>query len=228
MVTYCTVCMNNTRRNKDISYFNYPKDSNRMKWLNAVGREDLVLKIIDDNTRQRYRICEDHFERSNIFFAKNKTKKYLCDNAFPTLNLPSNDGAISSQLKSISAQENQDIQVIHKTEPCSSPDIFLNNTAISQDQISRSIKTEPDEQTNEHKAAQTASHLLADSPNKRKLTLELPEAKKHKTCALDSVTKEDFLKLCGKFLTKRMSQIIKRQLDVKTDHSVEIDMEYKL
>ncbi|CAH2215458.1 jg22719 [Pararge aegeria aegeria] len=75
----------------------YPKESTRRhEWLKAVGREDLLTKFVEAKKRLQYRICEDHFNKSCIKYSKNRTVKYLFDNAFPTLNLPKNDGACSS------------------------------------------------------------------------------------------------------------------------------------
>lgn len=73
----------------------------RHDWLKAVGREDVLLKLADDKKRQQYRISEDHFERNCIKFSKNGTVKYLFDYTFPTLKLTTNEGASSS-----STQEN--------------------------------------------------------------------------------------------------------------------------
>ncbi|CAB3262369.1 unnamed protein product [Arctia plantaginis] len=124
MVVYCTVCMNNNRKNKNISYFNYPKEYNRRyDWLKAVGREDLLPTLVDYKTRQQYRICEDHFERNCIKFSKNGTVKYLFDyafptlkllskesvqeNTFPTVNLPLNTSVNLNQFENVSVQEYQ-------------------------------------------------------------------------------------------------------------------------
>lgn len=71
----------------------------RNDWLKAVGREDLLLKLVDNKTRQQYRICEEHFERDCIKFSKNGTVKYLFDDAFPTLKLPSNEGSTSTSIQ---------------------------------------------------------------------------------------------------------------------------------
>ncbi|CAH2104760.1 unnamed protein product [Euphydryas editha] len=193
----------------------------RNEWLKVVGREDLLTKLVHDKKRLQYRICEDHFNKSCIKYSKNGTKKYLFDNAFPTLNLPTNDGACSSsnQCEYVFIQENQNIQVIPTTEVSSSSNNPLNKIDQTRDQTSCNIQTDPYKEPCENRSAQTALYLSADTPRKRKLLLELREAKKRKTYNLDSVTKEHFLKLCDKFLTKGMSQIIKWQVDVKTGYS---------
>lgn len=133
--------------------------------------------------------------------------------------MPSNDGASSSQCGTEPTQENLNIQTVPIAEQSSSSNIFSNKIVVLEDQTSRGMQTEPDKQTTGNKAAQTALHLSADTPRKRKLSLELREAKKPKACDLDSVSKEQFLKLCDKFMTKGMSQIIKWQIDVKAGYS---------
>ncbi|CAK1589753.1 unnamed protein product [Parnassius mnemosyne] len=217
MVVYCTACMNNTRKNKNISYFNYPKEYNRrQEWLKAVGREDLLPKLIDDKTRQQYRICEVHFEKSFIKFSKKRTVKYLFDNALPTLNLPTYDGACSSSslCENVSIQENQNIKFIPTTEISSSPNNTIDKIIKLEDQSYYSIQMD-DIQTCGSRSAQTELQLSADSPRKRKLSPEFREAKKDKQYDLDSVTEDDFFKLCDKFLTKGMTQIIKWQKDLR-------------
>ncbi|XP_045505769.1 uncharacterized protein LOC123702151 isoform X1 [Colias croceus] len=150
MVVSCTVCLNNSRKTKNISYFTYPKEYNRRQyWLKAVGREDLLLKLVDDKTRQQYRICEEHFERNCIKFSKNGNIKYLFDYAFPTLKLPSNEGASSTSIqenafptvnlpsnamKFENVHVNQEIQVSPASETLSNN--FLNKIVISKDLFS--------------------------------------------------------------------------------------------
>lgn len=196
-------------------------------WLRLVDRQDLIGKF--DNAkalaRSNYRICEQHFETNFIKFSKNHYKKYLTKNAYPTLNLPSiYDGASTgtSQYEAITAINNQ----INENIPaCTSTsqyegiigidnqndenvplavDTREKNTVLT-DQTSCSVQVDL---TNfarkmdgyESTSSQTALHLSADTPRKRKLSSELREAEKSRTLDLKSVTKEDFLKLCEKFL----------------------------
>ncbi|CAH0687161.1 unnamed protein product, partial [Chilo suppressalis] len=155
-MVYCTVCLNNNRTKKNISFFNYPKDSTRrQEWLKAVGREDLLSKLADEKTRQQYRVCEVHFEPSCFKYSKNKNVKYLFDTALPTLNLPSNPGTSSSSSqceKIIYVQERQNIQFTPIAQISSNLKIPLRKRDILRDQ----------KQTCERKSVHTTLLLSAD------------------------------------------------------------------
>ncbi|XP_069364594.1 uncharacterized protein [Maniola hyperantus] len=177
-MVYCTVCVNNNRKNKNTSFFSYPKDSTRRhEWLKAVGREDLLTKLVDDKKRLQYRICEEHFNKSCIKYSKNGTVKYLFDNAFPTLNLPTNDGACSSSSSSPCDKSTpipvELLRIIYTRKQ------VMPTAEI--DQTSCSIQTDTCKESCENKSSQTALHLSTDSPRKRKLALEHREARKRKT-----------------------------------------------
>ncbi|CAH2092520.1 unnamed protein product [Euphydryas editha] len=112
--------------------------------------------------------------------------KYLFDNAFPTLNLPTNDRACPSSSKCENAlyiPGNQNIRVILEptAEISSGSNNHFNKIDQTRDQTSCSIQTDPYKEPCENKSTQTALHLSADTPIKRKLLLELREEKTRKS-----------------------------------------------
>ncbi|XP_069364593.1 uncharacterized protein [Maniola hyperantus] len=95
----CTVCFSSSRKNKDVSFFVYPRDpEKRHRWLKAVGREDLIVKLNDPNARKHNKICERHFDKDCLKITK--CTKHLTENAYPTLKIPSiDDEACTSTLR---------------------------------------------------------------------------------------------------------------------------------
>ncbi|XP_069364589.1 uncharacterized protein [Maniola hyperantus] len=94
----CTVCFSSSRKNKDVSFFVYPRDPEKHRWLKAVGREDLIVKLNDPNARKHNKICERHFDKDCLKITK--CTKHLTENAYPTLKIPSiDDEACTSTLR---------------------------------------------------------------------------------------------------------------------------------
>lgn len=108
--------------------------------------------------------------------------------------MPTNDGACSKcQREKVSIQEN--VQFIPTTETSSSSNNPFNKIVILEDledPKSRSIQTDPDQHTCESRSAQKALHLSADTPSKRKLSVELGEVKRHKKHDFYSVNNDNF------------------------------------
>ncbi|CAH0728572.1 unnamed protein product, partial [Brenthis ino] len=147
----------------------------RRAWLKAAGREDLVAKIVDDSVRQQYRICEDHFEKTCIKFSKKRTRKYLLDSAFPTLNLELYNRARFSQCETVSTEENQEFQNVSVIETSSSSNENLIKINYLQTVISCNIETDAKDIdcASESRSVQTSLQLAAINPRKRKLPIEV-------------------------------------------------------
>ncbi|XP_037302132.1 uncharacterized protein LOC119192417 [Manduca sexta] len=283
MPNTCTVCMNNSGKNRDISFFSYPKDqAKRHEWLQVVGRQDLIGKLDKVKARRNYRICERHFEPSCVKFSKNKTVKYLSDDAYPTLNMmitPPTDDCASTVKYEASEMNQHDVSMVVDDEiSFSQNSSYYDNSASTincepasyqnyyddvpldiEDRASISANMAPVEEaasTNPIKIkceglpandvssdVDDKTSLFVNSPSigddgdTSKIKIEYEEVpvtienyeqislnvdnktstSQNEAIDLDRVTKEDFLKLCDKFLSKSMSELIKSQINVKIE-----------
>ncbi|XP_076160376.1 uncharacterized protein LOC143143231 isoform X3 [Ptiloglossa arizonensis] len=86
MVTCCVPTCGNSTRN--FKLYVLPKDRElRIKWCVAICRDDLI--DIDLQTRNRYRVCEVHFDEHEKIGGPSNKRHLRCTSC-PTLKLPVN------------------------------------------------------------------------------------------------------------------------------------------
>ncbi|XP_076160375.1 uncharacterized protein LOC143143231 isoform X2 [Ptiloglossa arizonensis] len=84
MVTCCVPTCGNSTRN--FKLYVLPKDRElRIKWCVAICRDDLI--DIDLQTRNRYRVCEVHFDEHEKIGGPSNKRHLRCTSC-PTLKLP--------------------------------------------------------------------------------------------------------------------------------------------
>ncbi|KAL8607735.1 hypothetical protein ACOMHN_039408 [Nucella lapillus] len=80
----CVAGCQSARHSSDGPLFDFPADKTRCKkWLQNIGRKDLLGKSPHQLRRKGYRVCSDHFKSDDVLSAGQKVK--LCRNAEPVM-----------------------------------------------------------------------------------------------------------------------------------------------
>ncbi|XP_073946463.1 protein interacting with Ttk69 and Sin3A isoform X4 [Choristoneura fumiferana] len=207
---YCSVfgCLNNSA-NPDLSFFGIPtQGERRLQWLNLIGRGDLISR----DTRNV--VCQIHFKDEDIN-KNNSFRKSLQKNALPCFHLPSllnEDKLTQTDIATFNSSSQTDMSNVLNIVP----EIVLkkeSTTTATQTEISVKSANE----------TQTPISLSADTPRKRKLKSELKECKKRlkvlnagQTTVATSSQKNTFEKLCNRFLSKNLTELVKAQMRLKS------------
>ncbi|CAG9791258.1 unnamed protein product [Diatraea saccharalis] len=136
-------------------------------------------------TSHRNRVCEIHFNVRDV--QENRQRKLLKKSALPCLFLPA------------PFKVDKEIQTY----------LSISSTATQTDVI-------PPAETSLYNFTHTAELLNADTTRKRKLKVDLPDCKKWTKLKEVTIEQEDiFYKMCDRFLSKDLAEIIKAQTRLK-------------